>query len=195
VGASMVRPGPVPFAGSAHDRTSDVRPAMGPVRCRSGSPIITITGLQDAKMGGSQVPPVFERAREIVLSTKTLISIVDDDQGFRDALTSLIRSLEYRVRAFPSATAFLTSRNVRNTSCLIADIHMPAMTGVELYSRLVESGNTIPTILVTAYPDDGVRARALTAGVICCLDKPFNADELLACIRAALGRANPGEET
>lgn len=195
MGASVIRPGPVPFAGPAHDRTSDVRPAMGPARCRSGSPIITITGLQDAKMGGSQVPPVSERAREVVLSTKTPISIVDDDQGFRDALTSLIRSLGYRVRAFSSATAFLASRNVRNTSCLIADIHMPAITGVELYSRLLETGHVIPTILVTAFPDDDVRARALAAGVICYLSKPFNADELLACIRAALGRANPGEET
>jgi FixJ family two-component response regulator len=129
------------------------------------------------------------------MSTKTLISIVDDDQDFRDALTSLIRSHGYKARAFSSATAFLASRSIRTTSCLIADVHMPAMTGVELYSRLVESRNAIPTILVTAYPDDGVRARALTAGVICYLSKPFNADELLACIRAALGRANPGEET
>src|SRR5690348_1768366 len=116
-------------------------------------------------MGGSQVSPVSERAREVVVSTKPLISIVDDDQGFRDALTGLIRSLGYRVRAFSSAPAFLASRNVRNTSCLITDIQMPAMTGVELYSRLVESGHAIPTILVTAYPDDGVRACALTAGV------------------------------
>lgn len=127
--------------------------------------------------------------------SKTLISIVDDDRGFRDALTSLIRSLGYRVRAFSSAPAFLASRNVHNTSCLITDIQMPAMTGVELYSWLVESGHAIPTILVTAYPDDGVRARALSAGVVCYLSKPFNADELLACIRAALGRANPGTGT
>ena len=127
--------------------------------------------------------------------TKTLISIVDDDQGFRDALTSLIRSLGYRVRAFSSAPAFLASRYVRNTSCLIADVQMPAMTGVELYSRLVESGRAIPTIIVTAYADDGVRVRALTAGVACYLSKPLDTDELLACIRAALGRANSGEET
>jgi FixJ family two-component response regulator len=138
---------------------------------------------------------VSERAREVALSTKTLISIVDDDQGFREALTSLIRSLGYRVRAFSSAPAFLASWNLPNTSCLIADIQMPAMTGVELYSRLLESGHAIPTILVTAYPDDDVRARVLAAGVICYLSKPFNADELFACIRAALGRANPGEET
>ena len=146
-------------------------------------------------MGGSQVPLVFERARESVLSTKTLISIVDDDQGFRDALTSLIRSLGYRVRAFSSAPAFLASRNIRNTSCLIADVQMPAMTGIELYNRLGESGHAIPTIIVTAYPDDGVRVRALTGGVICYLSKPLDADELLACIRAALVRSNPGEET
>jgi FixJ family two-component response regulator len=154
-----------------------------------------IAGLRGLKMGGSQVPPASERAREVALSTKTLISIVDDDRDFREALSSLIRSLGYRVRAFSSAKAFLTSRNLPNTSCLIADIQMPAMTGVELYSRLVESGHAIPTILLTAYPDDGVRARVLSAGVICYLSKPFNADELLACIRAALGRANPGEKT
>lgn len=146
-------------------------------------------------MGASQVPPVSERAREVVVSTRTLISIVDDDQGFRDALTSLIRSLGYRVRAFSSAPAFLASRNVRNTFCLITDIEMPAITGAELYYRLVESGHAIPTILITAYPDDSVRARALSDGVVCYLSKPFSADELLACIRAALGRANPGVGT
>ena len=86
------------------------------------------------------------------MSRKPLISIVDDDQGFREALTSLIRSLGYRIRAFSSAPAFLAPQNLPNTSCLIADIQMPAMTGVELYSRLVESGHAIPTILVMAYP-------------------------------------------
>ena len=86
------------------------------------------------------------------MSRKPLISIVDDDQGFREALTSLIRSLGYRIRSFSSAPAFLAPQNLPNTSCLIADIQMPAMTGVELYSRLVESGHAIPTILVTAYP-------------------------------------------
>jgi FixJ family two-component response regulator len=126
------------------------------------------------------------------LSTKTIIAIVDDDQGFRDALTSLIRSLGYRVEAFSSAPAFLASRNIRNTSCLIADVQMPAMTGVELYSRLVESGNAIPTIIVTAYPEDSVRVHALNAGIICYLSKPLDADELLVCIRAALGRTNLG---
>jgi FixJ family two-component response regulator len=138
---------------------------------------------------------VSERAREIALFTKPLISIVDDNQDFREALTSLIRSLGYRVRAFSSAPAFLASQNLANTSCLIADIQMPAMTGFELYRRLLESGHAIPTILVTAYPDDDVRARALSAGVICYLSKPFKGDELFACIRAALGRAHPGEET
>jgi CheY-like chemotaxis protein len=152
-------------------------------------------GIAGCEMGSSQVPPASERAREVVLSTKTLIAIVDDDQGFRDALTSLIRSLGYRVRGFSSAPAFLASPNIRNTSCLIADVQMPAMTGVDLYSRLVESGHAIPTIIVTAYPDDGVRVRALTGGVICYLSKPVDVDELLACIRAALGGANPGEET
>jgi len=128
------------------------------------------------------------------LPTKTLISIIDDDESGREALMGLMKSFGFTVEAFPSAVDFLACPNVRDTSCLIADVHMPRMTGVELHSRLVESGYAIPMILITAYPDDKVRARALTDGVIGYLSKPCDEDALLGCVWSALERAKPAED-
>jgi len=119
-----------------------------------------------------------------------LISIVDDDEAFREAMTSLMKSLGFEVEAFSSAAAFLASPRLPSTSCLIADVHMPGMTGVELHRHLVAAGRTIPVILITAYPDDNVRARALAAGVICYLSKTFDDDALLAFVRSALVQAD-----
>jgi FixJ family two-component response regulator len=130
---------------------------------------------------------------EATLSETALISIVDDDEFVREALRGLLRSLGFTIEAFPSAQDFLESVRLRETSCLIADVHMPAMTGLELYGRLVESGHAIPTILITAYPDDSMRARALNNGVTCYLSKPFEEDDLLRCVRSALQRRNPTE--
>ena len=97
-----------------------------------------------------------------------------------------MRSLGYSVEAFPTAADFLASPRLAETSCLIADVHMPAMTGLELHGRLIEAGYAIPTILVTAYPDEDVRARALKDGVVCYLRKPVDQEHLLRCVRAAL---------
>jgi FixJ family two-component response regulator len=113
-----------------------------------------------------------------------LVSIVDDDQHFRDSLKRLMRSLGYTVEAFPSAADFLASPRLMETACLIADIHMPGMTGVELHRHLVDSGYSLPTILVTAYPNDIDRARALNDGVICYLRKPVDEQELIGCLGA-----------
>ena len=118
--------------------------------------------------------------------TKTLISIVDDDESMREAVRGLMKSLGYTAEAFASAEEFLNSRQVPRTSCLIADVHMPGMTGLELYCRLVASGKTIPTILITAYPDDSVRKRALGGGIVGYLSKPFDENDLIACIRSSL---------
>ena len=123
---------------------------------------------------------------------KPLISIIDDDEAMHEAIKGLMRSLGYRVEAVASAQEFLSSRHVRRTSCLIADMQMPGMTGLDLYQRLSTSGKPIPTILITAYPDDGVRERALSAGVVGYLSKPFDEDDLLACIRSALTHARNG---
>jgi FixJ family two-component response regulator len=128
---------------------------------------------------------------EAVLSANTLISIIDDDDGFRETMTCLMRSMGFRVASFRSAIDFLASPNFRDTPCLIADVQMPGMSGVELHRRLRELSCSVPTILVTAYPDDSVRARALADGVICYLSKPFDDDALLRCISSALEQANP----
>ena len=126
------------------------------------------------------------------MAKKIAISIVDDDGSVREALTNLMRSLDYSATAFPSGESFLGSRRLRGTACLIADVQMPGMTGLELHRRLVASGKPIPTILITAYPDERVRAQALNAGVVCYLTKPFNESELLACIHSALGDQSTG---
>lgn len=118
--------------------------------------------------------------------TKPLISVVDDDEAMREALRLLMKSLGYTAEAFASAEDFLSSRQIPGTSCLIADVQMPGMTGLELYHHLVAAGKTIPTILITAYPDDSMRERALGDGVVCYLSKPFDENDLLACIRSSI---------
>jgi FixJ family two-component response regulator len=125
---------------------------------------------------------------------KLLVSVVEDDRFFRDSMGRLMRSLGYNVETFSSAADFLASPRLIETTCLIADVHMPAMTGVELHRHLIEAGYTIPTILVTAYPDDVDRARALNDGVVCYLRKPVDEQHLIRCLRAALEPGEPGEE-
>ncbi|WP_312015643.1 response regulator [Bradyrhizobium liaoningense] len=125
---------------------------------------------------------------------KVLVSVVEDDQLFRESMYRLMRSLGYTVEIFSSAADFLGSPRLAETACLIADIHMPAMTGLELYRRLMATGNAIPTILVTAFPNDADRARALKDGVLCYLRKPVNEDHLTRCVCAALRSAGSPEE-
>ena len=105
-----------------------------------------------------------------------------------------MRSLGYSVEAFPTAADFLASRGLEKTACLIADIHMPVMTGVELYARLIEAGHKIPTILVTAYPDEATRARALKDGIVCYLRKPFDDNDLMDCVQKAVQGSKPPAE-
>ena len=124
----------------------------------------------------------------------SLVSVVEDDQFFRESMRRLMRSLGYSVEAFPSAADFLASPRLVETACLIADVNMPAMTGLELHRRLIEMGHAIPTILVTAYPDNDVRTRALKDGVVCYLRKPVDEKHLMRCLRAALHSDEPHEE-
>src|SRR5215468_3783395 len=102
---------------------------------------------------------------------KRLVSVVEDDQFFRDSMGRFMRSLGFTVDVFSSAADFLASPRLAETACLIADIHMPAMTGFELHRHLLDTGHTIPTIFVTAFPNDLDRARALKDGVVCYLRK------------------------
>jgi FixJ family two-component response regulator len=128
------------------------------------------------------------RCLDAAMLNRTLISIVDDDQPFRESMRKLVMLLGYTVEEFPSAADFLASRFLPETGCLVADIHMPGITGLELHARLVKLGYAIPTILVTAYPDEVVRDRALKDGVVCCLGKPLDDEDLERCIRLALKR-------
>jgi FixJ family two-component response regulator len=125
---------------------------------------------------------------------KVLVSVVDDDQYCRESMCRLMRSLGYTADFFSSAAEFLASPRLAETACLIADIHMPAMTGLELYRRLVDTGHTIPTILVTAFPNDVDRARALNDGVMCYLRKPVEEAHFTRCVREALRSADSPEE-
>jgi FixJ family two-component response regulator len=125
---------------------------------------------------------------------RSLVSVVEDDQFFRESMRRLMRSLGYQVEAFASAADFLASPRLGETACLIADVNMPVMTGVELYRHLTDSGHAIPTILVTAYADDDVGSRALKDGVICYLRKPVDEKQLKRCLLAALShRERPSD--
>jgi FixJ family two-component response regulator len=123
-----------------------------------------------------------------------LISIVEDDQPFRESMEKLMTSLGYTVEGFPSAADFLASPLITSTACLVSDVQLPGMTGVELYRHLIDAGYAIPTILVTAYPDELVRRRALRDGVVCYLDKPVDDDHLERCLRSALDSGKPHHE-
>jgi FixJ family two-component response regulator len=117
---------------------------------------------------------------------RSLVSVVEDDQFFRESMRRLMRSMGFRVEVFASAADFLASPRLAETACLIADVNMPAMTGIELYRHLSDAGRAIPTILVTAYPNDVGRARALNDGVVCYLRKPVDEQHLKRCLHAAL---------
>ena len=118
--------------------------------------------------------------------TPPLISIVDDDVSVREAAKGLMKSLGYNAAAFASAEDFLRSQQVQRTACLIADFNMSGMSGLDLYRELCGSGTAIPTILITAFPDESIRESALDAGIACYLVKPFDESELLSCVKTAL---------
>ena len=115
-----------------------------------------------------------------------VIAIVDDDESFRHATLSFIRSLGYSAAAFPSADAFLNSNAVENTDCLITDVQMPGMSGIELQSHLITQGYRVPIIFVTAFPETEARGHALRAGAIGFLGKPFGDQNLISCLDKAL---------
>jgi FixJ family two-component response regulator len=117
-----------------------------------------------------------------------LVAIVDDDKSMRDTMKDLLESAGFSAVTFARAASFLKFRHLSRVSCLIADMRMGEMTGLELHQHLVASNHPIPTILMTAYPDDRARAQAMRANVVCYLAKPFAADELLSCLRRATQR-------
>lgn len=117
-----------------------------------------------------------------------LIAIVDDDESVRLAMGGMIESFGYAPVTFESADDLLKSDKLSDASCLILDVQMPGMSGLELHGKLIATGRQIPTIFVTAFPDKRMRERAMHAGGVCFLSKPFGRDDLLGCIQTALGK-------
>ena len=116
----------------------------------------------------------------------TIVSIVDDDESIRDSVSALVRSLGYTPYAYPSAEDFLNSGAAESADCLVADIQMPGMTGIELQQALVTKGSRLPIIFITAVPDDHVTQKVLAAGAVCLLKKPCDGDVLVNCIESVL---------
>jgi FixJ family two-component response regulator len=121
-----------------------------------------------------------------VKATISVVGIVDDDEGIRQALDGLLRSAGFQVMTFASAEAFLSSTHLQLTACLILDLRMPGMDGLKLQRRLATTGHRIPIIVLTAHGDDEARARAMGAGAIAFLTKPFDGDALLVTVTQAL---------
>ncbi len=115
-----------------------------------------------------------------------LISIVDDDDSLRNSLDNLIRSVGFHAQGFPSAEALLSSNQLHDTACLILDVRLPGMNGLELQRRIAAANWRIPIIFITSHADGDARARALEAGAVDYLYKPFREEELLNAIDAAL---------
>jgi FixJ family two-component response regulator len=120
------------------------------------------------------------------MSRIPLIAIVDDDDSLRNSLDNLIRSVGFRAQGFSSAEAFLRSNQARATACLMLDVRMPGMNGLELQRQMVAANWQIPIIFITSHVDDDARARALEAGAVAFLYKPCREDDLLHAIDAAL---------
>ena len=120
------------------------------------------------------------------MAQRQVIAIVDDDALIRETLKDLLDSAGYTSAVFSSAQGLLRSKRLATFACLITDMRMPGTTGIELHQKLVAAGHAIPTILITAYPDETVRARAVRAGILCYLPKPVTSDALLACVDEAL---------
>jgi FixJ family two-component response regulator len=122
------------------------------------------------------------------MSAAPLISIVDDDDSLRNSLNNLLRSVGYRTEGFVSAEEFLSSNHLHDTDCLILDVRMPAMNGLDLQRHLISANSRVPIVFITSHGDDDARSRALEAGAVAFLYKPCREEMLLQAIESALHR-------
>jgi FixJ family two-component response regulator len=120
-----------------------------------------------------------------------LVSVVDDDESLRRSVGNLLTSVGFRVETFVSAQAFLQSPHRGNTGCVVLDLRMPGMSGLDLLMHLAATGSRIPVIILTAHSDDEACRRALQAGAVAFLGKPFQGEALLGAVRRALEEAGP----
>jgi FixJ family two-component response regulator len=178
-----------------------------------GIPIIFITAYDDRESRGRAMragavaflskPFGDEQLLQIIRSalrgefgvSKNLISIIDDDESVRRTTIRLIESFGFRAAAFESAERFLSSLHLNDASCLIVDVRIPGMNGLQLQSRLAAAGCRIPIIFITSYDDKESRQRAMQAGAVAFLGKPFTDEELLQWIRSALRQKENGSGT
>lgn len=123
-----------------------------------------------------------------------VISIVEDDKSVRVATRSLVRSLGFTAHTFASAEDFLRSPCVHDSSCVITDVQMSGLSGLELQRCLLAQGRHTPIIFITAFPDENVKAQAMRAGAICFLIKPFDGSTLIRCLQAALNQRDSASE-
>ena len=121
-----------------------------------------------------------------------LIVVVDDDKSIRNATQDLLKAAGFSTATFEDAESFLGSASRASAACLVADMRMPGMTGLELYQALLASGECIPTVIITAHPEELTQSRARDAGITCYLSKPFAPDDLLECVREALAKSQRG---
>ncbi|WP_375458956.1 response regulator transcription factor [uncultured Enterovirga sp.] len=126
------------------------------------------------------------------MSADEVIAVVDDDEAARESIMDLLRALGFVAAGFRDASEFLGSGDLTRVSCVIADFRLPGMSGLDLCARINASARAIPTVLVTAYPDETTRARALQAGVCCYLSKPLDPERLLACLASAFSTRADG---
>jgi FixJ family two-component response regulator len=123
--------------------------------------------------------------------TSPLVAIVDDDDALCSSLVDLMRSIGYRAEPYYSAETFLTSVNLLNVHCIVADVHMPGMSGIDLIRRLRDQGIMTPVIVITALPDAHLDGEAISVGAQCLLRKPFETDSLLDCVERSLPDERP----
>jgi len=117
---------------------------------------------------------------------RTLVACIDDDQGVCEAIEELLRVCGFTALGFSSAEEFLQSERLKEVQCLVTDVQLSGMSGLQLLERLADMGASIPAIVITAFPEEQIRERALKAGALCFLSKPVTKDSLLKCIRSAL---------
>ena len=132
------------------------------------------------------------RQGKTALSKLPLVAIIDDDASVRATTDSLVRSLGYVVHTFASSEEFLRSNRLDDLSCVISDVQMPGMSGVDLQAHLLTQGYRVPFVFFTAFPDERIRAQALGAGAICYLTKPLDGDSLIQALQAALKKHDGG---
>jgi len=122
------------------------------------------------------------------MAERPLVAVVDDDRSIRKATQDLLKAAGFSAATFEDAESFLASPSRATAACLVADMRMPGMSGLALYQALVAAGEAIPTVIITAHPEELTQQRAREAGITCYLSKPFAPDDLLECVRKALAR-------